>query len=383
MRVCTPHCGLDPETTLGGETYEREVLQGLAARGIVFDIVLARHKRHPEGVPNWVIHRLPIGRGLRWPVAALLLPPFIKRVYDATRFDLLRVHSLRYIGPAALAARRRYGLDVPIVAHHHHLDPSPLNSLIEGPVMRGVERVVVGSEFARRQASEELAVPLEKFSVVHYGVDRGFQRGPKPEALVRRFGLDGKPVALFLGGLERRKNLFFLLDVWLEVARERPDARLLVAGTGSLSGRLRRYTTKLGMDGQVIFSGYVPEKEKVEYYALSDLLLFPSTLEGFGLTVAEAMSCELPVVVSDRGSLPELVLDGEGGFVCDPSDRGSFVRKVLLLLSDPMLCQKFGAANRLRVDRLFRWDRCAAATARVYEEVLDGWRKRPASGGWR
>ncbi len=381
MRVCTPHCGLDPETTLGGETYEREVLQGLAARGIVFDILLARHKRHPEGVPNWVIHRLPIGRGLRWPVAALLLPPFIKRVYDATRFDLLRVHSLRYIGPAALGARRRYGLDVPIVAHHHHLDPGPLNSLIEGRVTRGVERVVVGSEFARRQASEELGTPLEKFSVIPYGVDRSFGPGPKPEALVRRFGLDGKLVALFLGGLERRKNLFFLLDVWREVARERPDARLLVAGTGSLSGRLRQYATKLGIDGQVIFSGYVPEKEKVEYYALSDLLLFPSTLEGFGLTVAEAMSCELPVVVSDRGSLPELVLDGEGGFLCDPSDRGSFVQKALLLFSDPMLRQKFGVANRLRVDRLFRWDRCATATAQVYEEVLGGWRLRPASGG--
>ena len=122
MRVCTPHCGLDPEARLGGEVYEREILRALADRGMVFDILLARHKRLPEGVANWIVHRLPIGRGLRWPVAALLLPPIIKRVHDATRFDVLRVHSLRYIGPAALRARRRYRLDVPIVAHHHHLD---------------------------------------------------------------------------------------------------------------------------------------------------------------------------------------------------------------------------------------------------------------------
>ncbi|MBI4591553.1 MAG: glycosyltransferase family 4 protein [Candidatus Rokubacteria bacterium] len=381
MRICSPHCGIDPETTSGGETYERELLRHLAMRGAVLDIVLARHKRYPEGVPNWVIHRLPIGRGLRWPVAMVLLPPIIRRLYAETRFDLLRVHSLRYIGPAALIARRRYGLDVPIVAHHHHLDRGWLNALIEAPVMRGVERVVVGSEFARRQACLELRVPREKFSVVYYGVDERFRRGPKPAALLERYGLEAKPVVLFLGGLKARKNLFFLLEVWREVARERPDARLVVAGSGPLLGRLRRDAAKLGDRDRVIFTGYVPEKEKVDYYNLADVLLFPSTLEGFGLTVAEAMSCELPVVVSDRGSLPELVADGEGGFLCDPSDRENFVRKLLLLLGDAMLRRKFGLANRQRVDRWFRWDRCASATARVYEEVIDGWQKRRAQAG--
>jgi len=381
LRVCTPHCGLDPEARLGGEVYEREILRALAGRGIVLDILLARHKHLPDELPNWIVHRLPIGRGLRWPVAALLLPPLIRRVYDRTRFDVLRAHSLRYIGPAALIARRRYRLDVPVVAHHHHLDRGWLNPLIEAPVMRGVERIVVGSEFARRQASDELGVPAQKLSVVYYGVDRRFQPAPKPERLVERFALEDKPVALFLGGIESRKNLFFLLDVWREVVRERPAARLIVAGTGPLLPRLRRRATRLGLDGRVIFAGHVPEAEKVEYYNLADLLLFPSAMEGFGLVVAEAMSCELPVIVSNRGSLPELVVDGDGGLVCDPTDRDGFVRATLQLLSDPLLRRKLGDANRARVDRLFRWDVCAAATARIYEDVLAEWRRRPARAG--
>jgi len=381
LRVCTPHCGLDPEARLGGEVYEREILRALAGRGIVLDILLARHKHLPDELPNWIVHRLPIGRGLRWPVAALLLPPLIRRVYDRTRFDVLRAHSLRYIGPAALIARRRYRLDVPVVAHHHHLDRGWLNPLIEAPVMRGVERIVVGSEFARRQASDELGVPAEKLSVVYYGVDRRFQPAPKPERLVERFALEDKPVALFLGGIESRKTLFFLLDVWREVVRERPAARLIVAGTGPLLPRLRRRATRLGLDGRVIFAGHVPEAEKVEYYNLADLLLFPSAMEGFGLVVAEAMSCELPVIVSNRGSLPELVVDGDGGLVCDPTDRDGFVRATLQLLSDPLLRRKLGDANRARVDRLFRWDVCAAATARIYEDVLAEWRRRPARTG--
>lgn len=376
MRICSPHCGLDPETTSGGETYEREVLRHLAAQGARIEIILARHKRHPAGVPNWTIHRLPIGRGLRWPVAALLLPPVIKRIYDETRFDVLRAHSLRYIGPGALMARRRYRLDVPVIAHHHHLDPSWLNPLIEGRVMRAVDRVVVGSEFATRQASRELGVPREKFSVAPYGVDPRFRRDVKPEALVHRYGLAGKTVVLFLGGLKERKNLFFLLDVWGEVARARPDVHLLVVGSGPLLEPLRRHVGERHQETSVTFTGYVAEREKVAHYNLADVLLFPSSMEGFGLSVAEAMSCQLPVVVSDRGSLPELVVDGEGGFLCDPSDRDGFVRKTLLLCADPHLRRKFGAANAERVDRSFRWEHCAATTTRIYEAVLSEWRGR-------
>ena len=377
MRVCTPHCGLDPETRLGGEMYEIEVLREMAARGVVFDILLARHKRHPEGVSNWAVHRLPIGRGLRWPVAALVLPPVIRRVYRATRFDLLRAHSLRYVGPAALAARAWYGVDVPIVAHHHHLDPSPLNPYIEGRVMRSVERVIVGSEFACRQACRELGVPAERFAVVPYGVDRALAPGARPEALARRLGVTGAPVVLFLGSLEARKNLAFLLEVWREVVRVRADARLVVAGDGPLLGALERRARALGLEASVIFTGHVPAAEKVDYYRLAEMLVFPSTLEGFGLAVAEAMSCGLPVLVSDRGSLPELVVPAAGGLVADPTDRDAFVRGILTLLGDAAIRRRFGTANRERVERLFRWDVCAAATTRVYEEVLEAWRTRP------
>lgn len=353
------------------------MLERLARNGIAVDILLARHKRHREGVPNWTIHRLPIGRGLRWPVAAALLPAVIRRVHERTRFDLLRVHSLRYIGPAALIARRRWRLDVPIVAHHHHLDPGWLNRLIEGPVMRAVERVVVGSEFGRRQAAQELGVDPGKLAVAYYGVDEKFRPGPRPAELVERHGLRDRMVLLFLGGLKARKNLPFLIDVFAEVLRARPDARLVMAGSGPLAATLQTRVRRLGLTDHVTFTGYVAERDKTAYYNLAHMLLFPSFMEGFGFTVAEAMSCGLPVVVSDRGSLPELVVEGEGGFLRDPRDRSAFAAAALRLLGDAPLRHTFGEANRARVDRLFRWDRCAAATIRIYEETLAAWRAHP------
>ncbi len=374
MRICSPHCGVDPESASGGETYERELLTRLAALGPTIDLMLARHQRHPD-VPNWVVHRLPIGRGLRWPVAMALLPPAIRRVFAATRFDLLRAHSLRFIGPAALVARRRYGLDVPVVSHHHHLDPSPWNRVIERRVIEGSDRVITVSEFSRRQLVESLGVSGERVEVVPNGIDERFAPDPADRAIRARHGLGQAPVALFLGGLKPRKNLDALLDAWRDVAAARPDARLVMAGSGPLEARLRRRARALGLGQVVVFAGRVAERDKVSYYRAADVFVSPSSLEGFGFTVGEAMSCGLPVVTSRAGALPELVIEGEGGFLCHPDRPLEIAARLLHLLGDAGLCRRFGAVNRERVDRRFRWDRATRRVLDIYEEVAAEWKR--------
>jgi glycosyltransferase involved in cell wall biosynthesis len=378
MRICTPHCGVAPETTSGGETYERELLTRLGRAGVSIDIILARGKPHPEAVPNWTVHRFAIGRGLRWYVAPFVVPPAIRRVRELVGFDLLRVHSLRYIGPGALLARRRLGLDVPVVAHHHHLDPSPLNSLIEKRVIDEVDAVVVGSEFSRRQLREALGARIDHVAVVPYGVDAKFAPRPPRMDLAERWGLRNRQIVLFFGGLKPRKNLETMLDVWTAVAPSHPEARLVVAGDGALLGDLRRRADRLGVSASVVFTGYVPEADKADYFNLADVFFFPSAMEGFGLAVGEAMSSGLPVVVSNRGSIPELVVDGEGGFVSDPTDPARFAERLRLLLGDAALRRKLGQANAARIEERFRWDRCVDGTRRVYEATLEAWRRRAA-----
>lgn len=380
LRICTPHCGVAPETTSGGETYERELLVRLGRSGVRLDVILARGGRHPEDVPNWTVHRFGIGRGLRWWLAPAVVPPAIKRVWDTAPFDLLRVHSLRFIGPSALWARRRFGLDVPVVAHHHHLDPSSLNRMIERRVVEGVDRVVVGSEFARRQLSDELGCRTDHVAVVPYGVDERFAPRPRRADLLARYGLHGATVVLFFGGLKPRKNLLVLLDVFARVASTAPAARLVIAGGGPLRAKLERRAGQLGLDSRVLFTGYVPEAEKVDHFNLADVFVFPSTMEGFGLAVGEAMSCGLPVVASDRGSIPEVLVDGQGGFLADPAAPERFAERISRLLADAGLRAALGRANRARVDARFRWDRCVTGTAAVYEETLAKWRRPPAIG---
>ena len=115
MRICSPHCGIAPESGSGGEVYERELLKDLAGLGVECHIPLARGEPHDQDASGWTVHPVWPPKGLRWYVAPFAWPRAIKRVWDAQPFDLLRAHSVRFIGPAALLARRRYRLPVPVV----------------------------------------------------------------------------------------------------------------------------------------------------------------------------------------------------------------------------------------------------------------------------
>jgi phosphatidylinositol alpha-1,6-mannosyltransferase len=263
---------------------------------------------------------------------------------------------------------------VPVVSHHHHLDPSPLNRLIEKRVIERSEHVITVSEFSRRQLANELGVRVDHVSVIHNGVDERFAPGPRDLALAERLGLGTRPAVLFLGGLKARKNVDLLLSVWPRLRQLVPGAVLVIAGTGPLDRALRQRAAALGLGDSVVFCGRVAEEDKVRYYQLADVFVSPSSLEGFGLSVAEAMSCGLPVLVPDRGALSELTGHGAGAVVFDPAEPQELVEGLAGFLRSHERRAEGGRLNRDRIDALFRWDRAVRKVREVYEETLARWR---------
>jgi glycosyltransferase involved in cell wall biosynthesis len=376
MRICSPHCGVALESGSGGEVYDRDLLRDLAGLGVECHLLLARGKPHPQGVPGWTVHPVWPPKGLRWYVTPFVWPRYIKRVWDGPGFDILRVHSVRFVGPAALIARRRYRLRVPVVTHHHHLDPSPLNPYLEKRVIEASDCVVTDSEFARRQLAEELGVRTDHVKVVYCGVGVKYAPGPRDEALARRWGLAGRRMLLCLGPLIERKNPVLLLEAFAEVRRAfGPGVCLVWVGAGPLRAELDALVRRLGLEGAVIFTGYLPEADKVPMLNLADVFVFPSLLEGFPLAPQEAMSCGKPVVAFRVASLPEMIADGETGFLAPAGDRGAFVERILTLLREPALALRFGGAAAERVDRHFRWDGTVRQVHKVYQEALDGYHR--------
>lgn len=116
--------------------------------------------------------------------------------------------------------------------------------------------------------------------------------------------------------------------------------------------------------------GRLSEQELIKEYQKCDILLFPSRLEGFGYSVAEAMSCGKPVITTNCSSLPELVINNKGGFLCEIDDIDDFVAKIILLSNNPNLRKSMGQFNRQRIIVKFNLKKMGKQYQKLYREVL-------------
>lgn len=173
---------------------------------------------------------------------------------------------------------------------------------------------------------------------------------------------------LYAGTLEPRKNLETLLDAWSELARSRDDLPpLLLAGPYGWKSRAleRRVDAMAGL--RVRRLGRLDRAELVATVQAASLFVYPSYYEGFGLPPAEAMACGVPVIVSTRSSLPEIV--GEAGLQFDADDPGELAGALAELLDHPEKAAELGRRG-LERSRLFSWREAASRLADLFDRVL-------------
>jgi phosphatidylinositol alpha-1,6-mannosyltransferase len=181
------------------------------------------------------------------------------------------------------------------------------------------------SDFTKQRFTEWSGVPAAKGIVVPNAVDlAAFTPGSKRPDLVARYGLAGRSVLMGMGRLderERYKGFDEVIEMIAAVRDMRPDLAYLVCGDGSDRKRLEEKAKQLGIADSVIFTGYVPEAEKVDHYRLADCFLLAGWGEGFGIVLIEAMACGVPSIASNLDASSEAVSDGAFGLVVDPRDR--------------------------------------------------------------
>jgi glycosyltransferase involved in cell wall biosynthesis len=203
---------------------------------------------------------------------------------------------------------------------------------------------------------------------------------PVPESSVQRQA-DGQNMVLFLGRLEAGKGIYDLLEaiaaLRADSAAQLSDIRLVCAGEGDRAG-VARYAQQLGIADAVKFTGWVGPSGKRALLEHAAVFALPSYDEALPMTVLEAMSAGVPVVVPPVGGLPEVVADGVSGYLVAPGDTAGLKRVLGKLLLDRQLGARIGAAGRETVRLRYAPERVLPELESLYEAVgLNGLAKRP------
>jgi phosphatidylinositol alpha-mannosyltransferase len=206
-----------------------------------------------------------------------------------------------------------------------------------------------------------------EYRVIPNGID--YARFATRRAPIERFEDDRLDV-LFVGRLEKRKGLEYLLRAWPLVRAEVPQARLLVVGGGR---RLAGYRRWIGAHGwsDVHFIGYVSADDLVRYYQTSDVFCAPSTgQESFGIVLLEAMASGRAIVASRIPGYAEVLHDGVEGLLVEPRSASALAAGLIRLLRDADLRRQMGERGRTEAAP-FDWSRVADGVLELYEETID------------
>lgn len=218
--------------------------------------------------------------------------------------------------------------------------------------VKRAELITTVSEFTANLLREDLGVS-KPIQVIYNGVDEQSFR-PQPRVI------DKEIKVLFSGNLTRRKGAHWLLPII-----QRLDERVVIYYTSGL-----RETSALVAHPRLRPLRQIPHKKMPEVYQSMDILLFPTVREGFGLAAVEAMACGLPVVATDSSALPEVVTNGQGGFLCPLGDVDAFAQAVQALADDAGLRQSMGAFNRAEVEARFTLARMVTEYAAVFDNLI-------------
>ena len=224
------------------------------------------------------------------------------------------------------------------------------------------DAVIVSSQYAAGEVMRELALAQGRVHICPPGAPAWAS-----DVIQRRAGSRGTRI-LFVGTLSARKNLGTLLDAYALLRARVPSAPpLTLAGhTTPASAKWEARLKEPPLAGHVDITGYVDQARRLELYADARMLVLPSYDEGFGLPVLEAMACGVPVVVSSRGSLPEVA--GPAAQPVDPDDVEGLVARITALLDD----QQADRATRLGLEQAarFNWPACARAARAAYAAAM-------------
>jgi glycosyltransferase involved in cell wall biosynthesis len=214
------------------------------------------------------------------------------------------------------------------------------------------------------QELKEFYFDSKSINVVENGVDEKifYPKKEKSEKSIK--------YAMFVGRIDREKGLFDLVECGRYICKERPELYFIIAGKGRDLNKLIKKIKNAGLQDRFIFLGQVNKDNLVKLYQNATLFILPSYHEGLPSVVLEAMSCSLPVIVTDVRGNRDLITQGENGIIIPPKEPKKIAEAINMLLGDKKLRQYLGENARNTIIKNYTWDIIANKMLNCYESLI-------------
>jgi len=365
----------------GSGVVATELAHALAIRGHQVDLISSEPPfRWRSGVPglSFVPVKVPPYPLFREPQYLLALTNTIAHVAEQRRLDIVHAH---YAVPHATAA---YLADQILTSAPAIMPPRTITTL------HGTDITLVGSDpsyarvvgfsIERSHGVTTVSRSLKADTIAALGIQQEirvipnfldcaeYRRQPDPDLRARLCPPNECDViVMHVSNFRPVKRVDVVVDVFRRI-RRRVRARLILVGDGPDRSEVEQRVADWGLNDAVTFAG--EQQNLVPWLSVADLFLLPSAQESFGLAALEAMACEVPVVASNVGGLPEIVEDGVTGFVCPPAAVDAMAERSIALLTDPALHARIARAAADMVCQRYTTDRVVPLYEEAYRRVL-------------
>jgi N-acetyl-alpha-D-glucosaminyl L-malate synthase BshA len=370
--------GITCYPTYGGSgAVATELGIALAGRGHEIHFITYRQPfRLPAYLHNVFFHEVDVGRYplFEYPPYDLALAVRMHEVVLAHGLEILHCHyaiphaTSAWIAREMLRQQRRdvkvittlHGTDITIVGQ----DPS-FNAITKFSIEKS-DRLTAVSEFLRRETYEAFGCTACDVKVIHNFIDPGVYDRARYASLRTEFD-DEKPILMHISNFRRVKRVKDIVGIFARVNEEIPS-RLVMIGDGPDRTTAEEETRQLGVESSVSFLGKIDNVAPL--LATADLFLLPTESESFGLSALEALACGVPVIGTRAGGLPEVVRDGETGFLCAVGDVEGMSRHALALLRDRNLWKRMSDLGAVDARARFSESEIVSQYEQMYQTSL-------------
>jgi len=374
--VCYPTFG-------GSGIVATELGMALAGRGDEVHVIsYALPSRLSLASPRVFFHEVQVPHYplFEYPPYSLALTTKMVEVARHQDLDLVHVHYAVPNAVSAVLARQilaprplpvvttLHGTDITLVGNDPNYLETTRFGILESDAVTTVSRAL------RDQTREQLAIE-KAIDVVPNFIDPARYAEARQGPGARRWARPGEKIIVHISNFRPVKRVPDVVETF-RLILEKVKARLLLVGDGPDRAKAELMCREQGTCHAVTFLGSLPLIEEVLVGA--DLFLLPSESESFGLSALEAMACHVPVIATTVGGLPEVVLDGETGFLAEVGDVQAMADSAVHLLQDDELRERFGRAARRRAVEHFDQDRIVGRYREIYDRVMAGAGSAPA-----